>query len=1360
MAIDERDHVVLVVLPAGTGAEGRARVSVVSSLRAAGAGHGELCASGATVHCPFCDWPATLRTLQFSVSVKGKATPIWSGSAPSVSSGEWKALFGCDTRVKPFDSTRTGRKRPASPKLMSNAPGARTRDSAGVAGQWDTPSGLGLAVLRAAASPLSEGSATATMAEALEEIAAEHHRLPTAPPPSYASLYDSFESLGEGKPDLARKLQRHLLFHMTPRHVFADAARGAPAQWERTLDRDDHGQTFIADPPSGEGKRFKFGLPSLSMDDAGYEVTLRNGGAGPVVVVSEAPIDDKGSPIQILAGADRPVFRWNGSSWKTFAENDLDFHAALSAVAQFPELQRRLGLIFDVDLPLTLTELEAHPQRQIRVDVRGAMDVVSPWTAYALNADKRIFTAASAKNSLCQIVGGMLKRDAQHAVFEFDVDAAALQLPPIAQKLYELKQAGQRDELDADAAHELAPRLRDAGMTLHDNATAARVGEQMARAVRLLANIESAGVWPDEEALYIQDLLQGFRVDIAATGSGSTVWQSLHQRRVSCWIGGASRDVTASPTIQFSDEGWIETGAQQSGPEDIYKVASTLARWEGWSLSVPRPGKALADDSTVVATASYPAAGGLALRVACKGVRRSLPRRRIGQKYWMRLRAVDLAGNSVPVESEADPASLFQVVGTDGNEIPLGRVEAVAPPLLAPKQAVFPPSTNVLLAIRTSDERPAKTAEWLILPPKVSQNFAELHGVFDRFAHSEEGARKLWQRLRELQGEPPRWIERRGDAISRGYDEQWFEEHTHNEVLKLPYHPDPLARACVIEGLPSSTGMAALEFSREKRTPIGAHDVRALVLRLKSGDIERSSVCESELEVELPLGETRTLWLRSGIDAADARCFSLLNMEARSVAVLSQRAVESGVPSVTPRQMVTLVHATQRPVCPEGHKRPKWATINFERLSGSTTADLSGRLHLHVPSTGKVSVELSWADIVDDPALPDWVSVTQRIDAFEYTVGSSDVSPVPVFGTCRLIDTKHHTVRVSGPAWTRYADHFPDLARGAGKELLTLPIEPVECNVLASTPPAKPEPYYILPLSWTKVRSDEERQQTRTRERNGFRIYMKRGWFSSGPDERLGVVLLPSETVGPTPLLNGFVTEWGTDPVWKGAELTERPKVRHLKCLCDESSIVRSAPLRVRVGKGALGSGGDTIAAPYDTELVDLVTLPVELDRAKGLLFADLRIDVGASYMPFVRFGLVRYQANALPGAQLSDPVRTTFCQVLPNRTVSTFRTARREWRVVIAGATVDNSPGRHLSMNASIEVRDGSRTLGWRAVPGAVVELQVVAASDGNGHWEGVVRRPESRGDYRLVVREEQVFGEGAAAQRRCVWVETLRLA
>jgi len=75
-----------------------------------------------------------------------------------------------------------------------------------------------------------------------------------------------------------------------------------------------------------------------------------------------------------------------------------------------------------------------------------------------------------------------------------------------------------------------------------------------------------------------------------------------------------------------------------------------------------------------------------------------------------------------------------------------------------------------------------------------------------------------------------------------------------------------------------------------------------------------------------------------------------------------------------------------------------------------------------------------------------------------------------------------------------------------------------------------------------------------------------------------------------------------------------------------------------------------------DDSYVQVVGHRVHWDDKRGLWYADIVLNPGASYMPFVRLALVRYQPNALPSAKISKVVLSEFAQVLPRRRAALTR--------------------------------------------------------------------------------------------------------
>ena len=87
-----------------------------------------------------------------------------------------------------------------------------------------------------------------------------------------------------------------------------------------------------------------------------------------------------------------------------------------------------------------------------------------------------------------------------------------------------------------------------------------------------------------------------------------------------------------------------------------------MTTWDGWSLSVPRPGQAIPQEPAVPEAGTD--VGSMRLSITAGPQPGTLPRLRFRSGYRTRLRTVDLAGNS---HSLADADQLLQVLEGTGD---------------------------------------------------------------------------------------------------------------------------------------------------------------------------------------------------------------------------------------------------------------------------------------------------------------------------------------------------------------------------------------------------------------------------------------------------------------------------------------------------------------------------------------------------------------------------------------------------------------------------------------------------------------------------------------------------------------------
>src|SRR5262249_45507763 len=134
------------------------------------------------------------------------------------------------------------------------------------------------------------------------------------------------------------------------------------------------------------------------------------------------------------------------------------------------------------------------------------------------------------------------------------------------------------------------------------------------------------------------------------------MWRSLCRREATYELDGGAVMVTPEAG---EEEGTVRLGATQSpdpaSNPDVLCLHEAVVSWTGWSLTAPPAGRAIRPDDSVDKNEAQTEAElppGLDFRSRFRAARRSLPRLRFGRHYWMRARAVDLAGNSLPPREE------------------------------------------------------------------------------------------------------------------------------------------------------------------------------------------------------------------------------------------------------------------------------------------------------------------------------------------------------------------------------------------------------------------------------------------------------------------------------------------------------------------------------------------------------------------------------------------------------------------------------------------------------------------------------------------------------------------------------------
>ena len=158
-------------------------------------------------------------------------------------------------------------------------------------------------------------------------------------------------------------------------------------------------------------------------------------------------------------------------------------------------------------------------------------------------------------------------------IVTFDVDGGVTRLRQAARSLTE-DRSRQAEGAPTAGSRPSLPPLRSAGMML------TRVGREAQLAQRTADGQAAASGSQDDKVLMAEDLVLGYRVDVRPQ-DGDT-WFSLHRRRATYAMG------TVTGIILEDEEGYVKPHRAVIDGAGL-RTDEVVARWDGWSLSVPRP---------------------------------------------------------------------------------------------------------------------------------------------------------------------------------------------------------------------------------------------------------------------------------------------------------------------------------------------------------------------------------------------------------------------------------------------------------------------------------------------------------------------------------------------------------------------------------------------------------------------------------------------------------------------------------------------------------------------------------------------------------------------------------------------------
>jgi hypothetical protein len=981
----------------------------------------------------------------------------------------------------------------------------------------------------------------------------------------------------------------------------------------------------------------------------------------------------------------------------------LDFHQALGALGDYPELLRRLGVVvrLRVDRPAT-------DPGSVRVvplwDGATRTTDIAPRTRCTLSGDR--FAAAHRAGSefrdgLLELSGAddRLATDTpQFDVVQVDADGAAIKALLLAASLERLHQL---DVLNVHAidrpATDTTPALRSAGLAVVRADRAWYLHQNLVAAAAQTPQPAPAPADPADfpQELWAEDLVRGYRVEVSADGGP---WLSLCSR-VGTYDLVDDTGQLVKRALEHTDEGYVKrtSGSSQGDAQPLY-VGETLVRWTGWSLVAQRPGKTLEND--VDGTRTPPEKYDeprpprdevhteFRIITTFKAVPGSLPRLRFGTTYRLRALCVDLSA-----ELLADPLADAPATAP----VTYLRFEPAGPPAALALRGFRPGESLERLVLRSDYDRDNPTYDTdpsspfpqapadadaqrtrHLFPPKTSQQMAELHGKLDA-AFAAGGAAGdpsagYALSLRESGTFSNPKVAPFGTPTLVG--DLWT--NAADETLTTPYLADPIVAGAALRGVPGVTNQTDVDGLPVHQVDNGLGGTEALLQIPYAGDWPDLEAFRLRVAEQTSGGQPPT-W------SASARLLTVYLPKAGRAQVRYSSYVGDGQldhhgmwdwvgpddPTgalraqadsgahwmLTPARTLVLVHATQRPL-----ETSHFAQLTAARTQlGQTDAQLeNGVLQLDVPSTGRIDVLASWTEWLDDPvtgvdeAPRQAVACDFVVDPDTWVDGMAFPPPNPLprarqqFG-----DTRRRDVTYGVRATTSFREYFeapaPELTRD------TPPAQLVTTIVPSSARPIAPTVLYAVPaFTWrNETVAPDWQQQTETRVGGGLRVFLDRPWYQSGAGELLGILLATANE----PLPDTLRSRYGLDPIWSG------PVDPNAVELVPSHFPGRAAERTVTLAEPDPATGAQLTAQVVGFE-------PVwDADRRRWICDIELDLDLLPwSASPFVRFAFVRFQPESLDGAHVSKVVLGEFGLVAPGRSLSVTWQGDQQVHVALTG--------------------------------------------------------------------------------------------
>jgi hypothetical protein len=1076
------------------------------------------------------------------------------------------------------------------------------------------------------------------------------------------------------------------------------------------------------------------------------------------------------SNVDKIATSAHKKAKWTQYQRAVIEKPHIDFHKMVSSLGQYPKLMRYFGLVID---------LEIEVPTGVTLPDSSLVWVVPNWSPILPNT-KNVSSKTNYMKGFVPKPGpttsyindAMLSLNDEnlYSVIPVDVDGAAIKLMNFASNLLR-SQSNSFKTTDTPNAFSV-PSLRSGGISVAWKGLSQDLLNQFRKADSFNSSLNSNII------LNAEDLVRGYRVDIFDVSSGK--WQSLCRRR-----GEYNFINSGLQIIEEEDEGYVSTGMTESATglvespsvsskPDLY-LPESMFRWSGWSLCVSRPATRL---NIKNAPEKYIPKADTEFKMVTKFnvVKNSLPRLRFGSKYKVRVRLVDLAGNSISWDDTNSSRA--------SSVIQYSRFEPISAPAVILKKSLdhLPGESDEHLVIRAPNDSIFKdgdptveTTERHIVPPAGSFSIAEAHRKFD---DPNIPKNQFYNTITSKEGS--------------------FQKIQAEDRLVMPYLPDPISRGAVflgmpyledpkpIKGLPGAPDneettyhsgppkdiidlspvekpaitLIKVDFGQTEDWP----DLKPFILKVV-GTLQGDPPKEPEfnfstrvLTVSVPQAEIARVRLSSYLTESDLELMSIWNwikesgISSEVIDKLRYYALQGRHWMLTPFRDITIVHAVQQPL-----GLPAFHNLHSTRKRGDTFATLIDDLKINRKSTGKIDMIAGWTDRIDDLSEPKYQDLERTDHAFDIQVRypaptDPDENILNIEHAHKFGDTKHRDVKYVVMATTRFKEYFPSKDSDPKEKWIRLS-EPKTINILSSVRPDAPKVLYVVPIfDWNRNFSSAIIRSSR---KGGLRIYMERPWYSSGDGERLGVVLLTPTAGATLPAicpddLKPYITQWAGDPIWLSETAEFSPSIDDF-ILADKSE---SGLTLEELDKVPRGSYKISVAGHQ-----------VDFDTNRGLWYCDIEINTHGVYYPFIRLALARYQENSVTevvdqnarDVKLSRVVLADFAQLVPDRAVSiVFNRSRTVLNVTITGQPGTSGNTFDIKLEKRNEQVGGD--LGWDPWNATV---NPNSNPPRGALWSGLITLPEPsiNRSFRLVIREFESFQSQQSMTSRVVYAETLEL-